>query len=78
MNNDLTPYAEAGFSGADNVHIATSPVWYAHELGRQLGTNAREKPAGVRMGRGDSIWSNGVRWKFTHRAGGKVRFEAQQ
>lgn len=74
MRRDLTPNAQAGYDGAANPHIQTSPVWYAHELGRQLGVNRRDKPAGVRMGRGDSIWSNGVRWKFEQRRGA-LRFE---
>lgn len=72
--DDLTLEALAGYGGAENKFLATSPSWYAFELGRLLGVNRRGAPDRVRMGRGDSIWSNGARWKFEHRATG-VRFE---
>lgn len=72
---DLTNEAQAGYGGLANPYLATSPSWYAFELGAKLSVNCRDKPTGVRMGRGDSIWSNGVRWKFMHRATG-LRFEA--
>lgn len=77
MSCDLTQEALAGYASADrnsNPYLSTSPSWYAWELGRQLGCNARPQPAAVRMGRGDSIWSNGVRWKFQQRAT-SLRFE---
>jgi hypothetical protein len=76
---DLTPEAAAGYATGgervENPHLATSPCWYAFELGRQLAANAFPAPMGVRMGRGDSIWSNGVRWAIgmAHRNG--VTFE---
>jgi hypothetical protein len=77
---DLTPEALAGYAtGGDrgaNPHMATSPCWYAFELGRQLAANCRAAPADVRMGRGDSIWTNGVRWTFRRMDGRRgIRFE---
>lgn len=66
---DLTPEAMAGYRGEENHHLATSPCWCAHEMGRQLGTNRRLAPTDVRMGRGDSIWTNGVRWAFGWKLG---------
>lgn len=78
MSRDITPQAVAGYAtgGArlENPNAWSSPNWYAFELGRQLAANSRPHPTDVRMGRGDSIWASGVRWRFRHMAGG-VRFE---
>jgi len=58
--NDLTKFALTGHSGITNPHIYSSPAWYAHQLGALLGVEPRD----VRMGRGDSIRANGMRFTF--------------
>lgn len=73
--NDLTAVARTGFDGNDNPHLATSPCWYAHALGRYLHDTGRTVPRDVRMSRGDSIRANDMRFSFAHPAAGRVTFE---
>ncbi len=70
----LTEYAREGFDGNENPHLATSPAWYAHALGRYLHDTGRSVPTDVRMGRGDSIRCKDMRFKFIHTPG-KIAFE---
>jgi hypothetical protein len=65
MTESLTDYARAGYDGNENPHLGTSPAWYAHALGRYLHATGRTPPRDVRMGRGDSIRANDMRFKFT-------------
>ena len=73
--NDLTTYAQAGYGGASNPHIQTSPAWYAHELGRHFQVTGRPSPRDVRMGRGYSIRGNDMRFKINDSSGGTAKFE---
>ena len=67
--SDLTEEARAGYMGNPNPHLKTSPVWYAHALGAMMHATGRPIPRDVRMGRGDSIRCNDMRFTFTTRAG---------
>lgn len=69
MAHTLTECARAGYSRAANPHLPTSPCWYAHELGAFLLSTGRCTPVAVRMGRGDSIRANDMRFTFKHSAG---------
>jgi hypothetical protein len=51
----LDEYAVAGFGGAKNENLYSSPAWYAHELGAFLALTGRASPSDVRMGRGYSV-----------------------
>lgn len=62
MASDLTPYAAAGYSGAANDRVPTSPAHWAHCLGAHLKQTGQPAPFDVRMGRGDSIRANGCRF----------------
>ena len=62
--SDLTNEARVGYEGGINPHILTSPAWYAHMLGRYLHQTGRCTPTDVRMGRGNSIRANGMRFAF--------------
>jgi hypothetical protein len=75
VTTDLTPEARAGFDGNTNPHLRTSPCWYAHALGQYLHATGRSAPRGVRMGRGDSIRANDMRFTFTSPAGGALIFD---
>jgi hypothetical protein len=66
MTTDLTSEARVGFYGNPNPHLHTSPCWYAHALGQYLHATGRSAPRGVRMGRGDSIRANDMRFAFKH------------
>lgn len=77
MPDSLTAYARAGFYGADNPHLATSPCWYAHAFGRYMHDTGRPIPTDVRMGRGDSIRCRDMRFTFTMNAG-RISFERAQ
>jgi hypothetical protein len=53
--------AEAGYeatSGAKNPFLASSPSYYAWNLGAHFKATGRTKPRDVRMGRGYTIWGN--------------------
>lgn len=79
MADNLTQYAVAGFGGHPNLHIATSPAWYAHALGAYLLYTGRALPSDVRMGRGDSIRCRDLRFTFeTSRDCATIRFERAQ
>lgn len=73
--NDLTEYASEGYAGNQNLHLQTSPAWYAHELGTHLHKTGRCKPRDVRMGRGDSIRANDMRFKFRLTNAKRIEFE---
>lgn len=73
--DELTVYARAGFDGADNPHLATSPVWYAHALGAYWRAKGGAAPTDVRMGRGYSIRMRDMRFTITHPKQGGVVFE---
>lgn len=66
--SDLTPEALAGFAGGSNPYLYSSPSFYAFALGAYLCESALvSRPSGpvdVRMGRGDSIRANGMRFAF--------------
>jgi hypothetical protein len=72
---DLTEYARTGYSGAPNPNIGTSPAWFAHELGAHFQTTGRSEPRDVRMGRGDSIRANDMRFRFRIGRAAGVAFE---
>jgi len=74
MTPTMTDIARAGYDGNDNPHLATSPNWYAHALGRYLHDTGRVPPRDVRMGRGDSIRANDMRFAFKVEAG-RITFE---
>lgn len=63
--DNLTEYAVHGFGGHPNPHLQTSSAWYAHALGAYLLYTGRSVPVDVRMGRGDSIRCNDMRFTFT-------------
>jgi hypothetical protein len=72
---DLTAEARAGFDGNANPHLGTSPAWYAHALGAYLHSSGRTAPRDVRMGRGDIIRANDMRFTFKHTTGaGRLEF----
>ena len=75
MADNLTEFARAGYDGNANAHLATSPAWYAHALGRYLHASGRSPPRNVRMGRGDSIRVNDMRFTFTVTRDHKITFE---
>ncbi len=62
--NDMTKEACAGYAGNENPYLPTSPNWYAHELGKYFKASGRTVPRDVRMGRGDSIRGNDMRFAF--------------
>ena len=64
--DDLTEYALEGYNDyeKENPNIKTSPAWYGHEIGRHLQYSGRNKPSGVRMGRGYQIWANDMLFAF--------------
>lgn len=72
--HDLTQHARAGYDGNENSHLATSPAWYAHAIGRYLHDTGRAPPYAVSMSRGNSMNANGKRWRFSHPAPGRVEF----
>lgn len=72
--DNLTDYARAGYDGSANPHLATSPAWYAHALGHYLHGSGRTPPRDVRMGRGDSIRANDMRFTFKH-SDSRITFE---
>ena len=72
--DSLTEYARTGYYGNENTHLATSPAWYAHALGQYLHASGRQIPNDVRMGRGDSIRSGDMRFKFDYNKG-RITFE---
>jgi hypothetical protein len=55
MSTKMNEAAAAGFANEENPHLYTSPVWYAHELGRAFRACGRPQPTDVRMSRGYSI-----------------------
>ena len=59
---DLTPEARQGYEGKPNTYLATSPSWYAWHLGALLQKTGRTMPRDVRMGRGNSIRANSMRF----------------
>jgi hypothetical protein len=65
-NSELTVAAVAGYSGGANPHLASSPSFYAHELGAFFKASGRTEPRDVRMGRGYSIRANDLRFKITN------------
>lgn len=71
---DLTTEARAGYDGNANPHLPTSSCWYAHALGRYLHDTGRTPPRDVRMGRGDSVRANDMRFAFKQ-AKGAITFE---
>jgi len=75
MATDLTSEARAGFDGNPNPHLRTSPCWYAHALGQYLHATGRSAPRGVRMGRGDSIRANDMRFSFKPWPSGALKFD---
>lgn len=67
--SDLSAEAASGFIGEmGNPFIYSSPSFYAFELGKyfkESGIVSRPaSPVDVRMGRGDSIRGNGMRFEF--------------
>jgi hypothetical protein len=73
--NDLSAAAAAGFAGGDNPHIYSSPNYYAFELGKYLQASGRCAPRDVRMGRGDSIRANDMRFAFKGSRAAGIKFE---
>lgn len=65
-NSDLTQSATVGYEGGANPHLASSPCFYAHELGAHFKATGRSQPRDVRMGRGYSIRANDMRFKITN------------
>jgi hypothetical protein len=63
--DDLTEFARSGYYGNANPHLATSPAHWAHALGAYLHATGRSVPRDVRMGRGDSIRANDMRFKVS-------------
>ena len=63
---DLTEFARVGYDGNQNPHLFSSPAWYAHAVGVMLHRTGRTPPRDVRMGRGDSIRANDMRFSFKH------------
>lgn len=59
---DLTKYACEGFEAKPNVHLFSSPAYYAHALGAHFFQSGRSTPRDVRMGRGYSIRANDMRF----------------
>jgi hypothetical protein len=56
--------AAAGFDGQENPHIYSSPMWYAHELGRAFKACGRPQPTDVRMSRGYNIRCRDMMFKI--------------
>jgi len=65
-NRDLTAMAAAGYEGGANPHLASSPNFYAHELGAYLNAKGASHPRDVRMGRGYRIRANDMLFKITN------------
>ena len=72
---DLTPDAALGYDGVAVDFLYTSPVHSAWALGQHLRQTGRPKPADVHMGRGDSIWADGVRFRIDYSSVKFPRFE---
>lgn len=70
----LTEYARAGYYGNANPHLCSSPCWYAHTLGVYLHGSGYSIPTDVRMGRGDSIRCDDMRFTFVHQENGRIIF----
>lgn len=68
MAHTMTDCAREGYQGNENRHLYSSPNFYAHALGAYLHSTGRTLPHDVRMGRGDSIRANGMRFTFKARA----------
>lgn len=73
--NSLTDEARAGYYGNENPWLYSSPAWYAHALGRYMHDTGRSIPTDVRMGRGDSIRANNMRFTFKLEKGQGISFE---
>ena len=71
----MTEIAREGYDGNDNRHLASSPHFYAHALGRFLHDTGRSPPRDVRMSRGYSIRANDLLFKITHNKGNSIAFE---
>lgn len=64
--SELTVAAVAGYNREANPHLASSPSFFAHELGAHFWASGRSEPRDVRMGRGYSIRANDMRFKITN------------
>jgi hypothetical protein len=64
MSAKMNDAAAAGFAGDENPHIYSSPVWYAHELGRAFKACGKARPTDVDMSRGYSIRSGRTVFKI--------------
>jgi hypothetical protein len=72
--DQLTEAARVGYTRAANPHLYSSPMWYAHELGRYFDQTGRPSPRDVRMGRGYSIRASDMRFMISGTAE-YIRFE---
>jgi hypothetical protein len=63
---NLTAPARDGYTGTANPYLYTSPNYYAHALGAYMLASGRTAPRDVRMGRGDSIRANDMRFSIKH------------
>jgi hypothetical protein len=70
---DMTEIARSGYDGNAGRYLYTSPHYYAHALGAYMRTSGRTVPCDVRMGRGDSIRANDMRFSIKHAAKGAPR-----
>lgn len=75
---DLTHYALRGYQGHANIHLATSPCWYAHKIGERFCAIGFNEPKDIRMGRGDSIWASGKCYAFMDIPGRGLTFREKQ
>ena len=69
MADNLTQYAREGYDGNQNLHLYSSPCWYAHSLGQYLHATGRTVPADVRMSRGTSVRVKDMIFKHDNKSG---------
>lgn len=64
---DLTAEAAEGYAGAPCAYLASSPAWFAYQLGAYLQRTGRSAPRDVRMGRGYQVHANAMLFAFDAR-----------
>lgn len=67
--SELTTAARAGYDGNANPYLYSSPMWYAHSLGRYLHDTGRTPPRDVRPGRGSRMHANDLQWIHSDNTG---------
>jgi hypothetical protein len=72
---ELTAAAQAGFDGQACQALATSPKWYAHQLGAHMQKAGMSRPRDAAMSRGNRVRCNDMVFEHHQKKGEPLRFE---